>query len=198
MCDSEDSALVIKACNFAAQKHKSQRRKNDSEIPYVNHVLEVANLLVLSDVRHTPTLCAAVLHDVVEDTPTSIDEITLFFGKEIASIVAEVTDDTSLPKEEQRRKQIETAPSKSKAAKLVKLADKYSNLSTLVVSQPKNWSLTQIQDYFLFGKQVVDALTNNNQEVINERLQSYLYDIFTRNSFEYQGNRYPCIVASNE
>src|ERR1044071_7377984 len=105
---------ILKACDFAARKHVSQRRKNADKDPYINHPIGVAWILINEGhVTDPVTLQAALLHDTVEDTDTTIEEIVAEFGTDVGHVVAEVTDDKSLPKEERKKKQIETVARKS-------------------------------------------------------------------------------------
>src|SRR5713101_8757667 len=124
-----DLTLLLKALAFAAHKHRDQRRKDAQASPYINHPIALADVLVNEGgVTDVEVLCAALLHDTVEDTATTHEELANAFGSRIARIVAEVTDDKTLPKAERKRLQIEHAPSISREAKLVKLADKLCNL----------------------------------------------------------------------
>src|ERR1044071_2285557 len=132
--------LFIKAVAFAARKHRMQRRKDADASPYINHPIALANVLANEGgVTDEATLCAAVLHDTVEDTETTPDEIAAAFGNEVASLVMFVTDDKSLPKESRRQLQIEHATGLPEKAKLIKLADKISNLRDVIDSPPSSW-----------------------------------------------------------
>lgn len=127
--------------NFAAIKHRDQRRHDSIETPYINHPVGVAYILTSKgNVTDLDVLMAAILHDTVEDTNTTFDEIENAFGTKIKNIVAEVTDDKSLPKMERKRLQIEHALTVSREAKLVKLADKLYNLRDLQKELPKGWT----------------------------------------------------------
>lgn len=150
---------LISALAFAALKHRDQRRKDAEASPYINHPIALADVLVHEGEVHDPiVLAAALLHDTIEDTQTTVDELTQAFGPEIAAIVAEVTDDTSLQKQERKRLQIEHAPQLSRSAKLVKLADKICNLRDVVEHPPKEWPLERRQAYFDWANAVVDGL----------------------------------------
>ena len=130
-------AKVIKAADFAAKKHRDQRRKGLDEAPYINHPIGVANILANEGGIDDPiVLQAALLHDTVEDTETSLDEIEQEFGKIVRDVVDEVTDQKDLPSKERKRLQVINAPKKSPRAKLVKLADKLYNLRDLHKSPP--------------------------------------------------------------
>jgi GTP diphosphokinase / guanosine-3',5'-bis(diphosphate) 3'-diphosphatase len=151
-------ALTLRAAAFAADKHRNQRRKDQEATPYINHPIALARLLVCEAAeRDPPTLAAALLHDTVEDTDTTFEELEQEFGPTIAGIVREVTDDKSLPKNERKRLQVEHAADASRQAKAVKLADKICNLRDLVTSPPVDWSIERKREYFDWTKQVVDA-----------------------------------------
>jgi GTP diphosphokinase / guanosine-3',5'-bis(diphosphate) 3'-diphosphatase len=152
-------ALLLKALAFAAHKHRDQRRKDAEASPYINHPIALADVLVNEGgVTDVEVLCAALLHDTVEDTDTTHQELADAFGSRIARIVAEVTDDQTLPKEERKRLQVVHAASISREAKLVKLADKISNLRDVVERPPAKWDLQRRKEYFEWAKQVVDGL----------------------------------------
>ncbi|MCB1986791.1 MAG: bifunctional (p)ppGpp synthetase/guanosine-3',5'-bis(diphosphate) 3'-pyrophosphohydrolase, partial [Burkholderiaceae bacterium] len=135
-----DLHLLLKATEFAANKHRNQRRKDAEASPYINHPIALANLLVDTGVYDVVVLCAALLHDTIEDTETTGDELEAQFGRAIASIVLEVTDDKRLAKEVRKQLQIDHAPHISTAAKLVKLADKICNLRDILASPPAGWT----------------------------------------------------------
>src|SRR6185369_12298336 len=136
-----DVGLVIRAVEFAAEKHRDQRRKDSDASPYINHPIALANVLANEGGVFDPeVLCAALLHDTLEDTATTRAELDAAFGARIRSIVEEVTDDKSLPKAERKRLQIEHAASISREAQLVKLADKVCNLRDLAERPPAGWS----------------------------------------------------------
>mgnify|MGYP006267072757 CR=1 FL=1 len=157
--DSRDIARLLDAIAFAAEKHRDQRRKGADRSPYINHPIAAARVLALEGgVDDLATLMAAVLHDTIEDTTTTGEEIEARFGKVVADVVGEVTDDKSLSKETRRDLQIEHAPHLSERAKLVKLADKICNLRDVVGSPPVNWTLERQQEYFDWAKRVVDGL----------------------------------------
>jgi len=152
-------SLLLRAATFAAEKHKAQKRKNTAQTPYINHPLEAASLLATeAGVTDVVVLASAILHDTIEDTRTTREELEQHFGPEVASVVAEVTDDKSLPKEERKRRQIEHAPSLSRRAKLVKLADKICNVRDVANDPPAGWPLERRQEYFDWAKAVVDGL----------------------------------------
>jgi guanosine-3',5'-bis(diphosphate) 3'-pyrophosphohydrolase len=153
------SARLLRALAFAAHKHRDQRRKDIEASPYINHPISLANVLANeAGVSDDVVLCAAVLHDTLEDTQTTDAELRLHFGEEIARVVAEVTDDKSLPKAERKRLQVEHAAHISERARLVKLADKICNLRDMALSPPADWSLERTQEYFDWAKCVVDEL----------------------------------------
>ena len=150
---------LITAIAFAADKHRNQRRKDADASPYINHPIALANLLLNeAGVEDQRVLIAAVLHDTIEDTDTTEQELVRHFGKDVADIVLEVTDDKALPKAERKRLQIEHAAHISRRAKLVKLADKICNLRDITASPPADWSIQRKQEYFDWAKSVVDEL----------------------------------------
>ena len=154
-----DVGLVLRALAFAAHKHRNQRRKGSDASPYINHPIAVASVLVNEGgVHDTALICAALLHDTIEDTKTTADELEAGFGARITGIVRELTDDKSLPPATRKRLQVEHAPSLSTGAKLVKLADKTCNLRDLAEHPPAEWPLERRQAYFDWAKQVVQGL----------------------------------------
>ncbi len=157
--EDPDITTLFRALSFAAEKHRDQRRKDDHSSPYINHPIAVARVLCEeAGVTDTPVLCAALLHDTVEDTNTSADELELLFGTEIRRVVMEVTDDRSLPKAERKRLQVVHAAGISHAAKLIKLADKICNLRDVVEAPPVSWELERRQAYFDWARDVVDQV----------------------------------------
>lgn len=154
-----DMARLIDAVAFAAGKHSTQRRKDVVASPYINHPIAVASLLAVeAGVSDLTTLQAAILHDTVEDTETSFEELVERFGVEVADIVMEVTDDKALPSSERKQLQIAHAHKKSNSAALVKIADKTCNLRDLANSPPGDWSVDRQREYYDWAKKVVDAL----------------------------------------
>lgn len=157
---------LLDAIAFAAAKHRNQRRKDAEASPYINHPLQLAHVLATEGgVSDLKTLMAAVLHDTVEDTETTHDELVERFGKKVADVVKEVTDDMTLPKPERKRQQVEHAPNMSKRAALVKLSDKTCNLRDVANSPPAGWPLKRKQDYFDWAQEVVDGLPAVNKKM---------------------------------
>ena len=155
--------IFIKAVAFAADKHRNQRRKDVEASPYINHPIALANVLANEGgIANKDVLCAAILHDTVEDTETTEEELRLAFGDKITTIVLEVTDDKSLAKDERKQQQVDHAPHISIEAKMVKLADKISNLRDIISSPPANWELERKQDYFKWADNVVAGLRGTN------------------------------------
>ena len=151
--------IILSALAFAAEKHRDQRRKNAEASPYINHPIALANMLANEGhVDDSVVICAALLHDTIEDTETTPEELRAAFGDEIADIVREVTDDKLLSKQDRKRLQIEHAGSLSDKAKLVKLADKISNLRDMAQQPPAEWDLSRKQEYFDWAQAVVDGL----------------------------------------
>ena len=157
---------LIEAASFAAQRHAGHFRKGNDNQPYINHPLEVANLIAnVGGIDDVDILIAAILHDTVEDVGVKPEEIVERFGKRVAGIVAEVTDDKSLPKAERKRLQVEHAPHLSREAKLVKLADKISNITDVTNNPPKDWDVQRRQEYIDWGESVVAGIRGVNVEL---------------------------------
>jgi guanosine-3',5'-bis(diphosphate) 3'-pyrophosphohydrolase len=150
---------IFEALQFAAHKHRDQRRKDPDASPYINHPIALANILLAGGGIEDPNvICAALLHDTVEDTETTEAELVETFGPKIASIVMEVTDDKTLPKARRKELQVEHAPHLSREAKLVKLADKISNVRDVGSAPPTDWPLERRREYFDWARRVVDGL----------------------------------------
>jgi HD domain len=154
---------VLEAACFAAEKHAQHKRKGTAAEPYLNHLIEVAYLvsMALSE-PDTNLVVAALLHDTIEDTRTTREELVVRFGSDVADLVAEVTDDKSLPPPGRKRLQIENAPKKSARAQTIKLADKISNLRGILFSPPAKWDFERKKEYFAWAKSVVDGFTAPN------------------------------------
>ena len=171
---SADILAMSRALVFAARKHSDQRRKGAAAEPYVNHVTEVALLVAeATEGRDVTAVLAALLHDTIEDTPTTPEELEREFGPEVAAVVVEVTDDKSLPKLERKRLQVEKAAGKSDRAKLVKLADKTSNLRSILASPPLGWDLARRREYFDWARRVVDGCRG-----VNPRLEAWFDEAY--------------------
>jgi (p)ppGpp synthase/HD superfamily hydrolase len=159
---------VLKALKFAAQKHTRQRRKDSEASPYVNHLIDIAEILAgVGGVSDLATLQAAILHDTIEDTQTTADELENMFGSEVRRLIEEVTDDKRLPKSERKRLQIEHAPYLSTRAKLIKIADKISNVRDVTHAPPTEWTLLRRQEYLDWTERVVSGCRGYNQALEN-------------------------------
>ncbi|MFN0113033.1 MAG: HD domain-containing protein [Blastocatellia bacterium] len=164
--ETSEYVALLKALHFASIKHKDQRRKDEEASPYINHPIEVAELLArVGQVTDIVVLQSAILHDTIEDTQTTAEEIEELFGAEVRSVVLEVTDDKSLPKEERKRLQIEHSPHISTRAQMVKLADKISNVRAIQETPPAGWSLERRRAYLDWTEQVVAGLRGCNSEL---------------------------------
>lgn len=152
-------ATIVRAAQFAAEKHKDQRRKDAGASPYINHPLALANVLATEgQVDNPDVICAALLHDTIEDTNTTAEELSTIFGSKVAAIVLEVTDDKSLEKAARKEAQVRHAAHLSPEAKLVKLADKICNLRDILASPPADWNADRKRAYFDWAARVVDGL----------------------------------------
>ena len=151
---------------FSASKHRDQRRKDVEASPYINHPIALVDVLVNEGgILNWDVLCAALLHDTIEDTQTTSEELTKAFGKNVASIVLEVTDDKALPKAERKLQQVAHAPHFSHEAKLVKLADKICNLRDILASPPSGWDVKRKQAYFEWAAAVVAGIRGSNSKL---------------------------------
>ncbi len=147
---------LLHALAFAAAKHRDQRRKDAEASPYINHPIAVASVLAEeAGIADEAALLAALLHDTVEDTETTIVELDRTFGREVADLVREVTDDKSLPKQERKRMQVEHARSASPKAKCIKIADKICNVRDVTTTPPVHWSLERRLEYLDWAEEVV-------------------------------------------
>ena len=154
-----DMGLVLRAARFAAWKHRDQRRKGRGALPYINHPLDLAHVLWFEgDVTDPVTLAAALLHDTLEDTQTTYQELQGEFGERVASIVMEVTDEPTVNWRARKKLQISRARLASLEAKRVKLADKICNLRDILQSPPATWSAERKQGYFDWAGKVVDGV----------------------------------------
>jgi len=170
----------IKACDFAAKKHRDQRRKDASSSPYINHPLNVAYILSECKVIDINILSAAVLHDVIEDTKTTKEELIKEFGETITNLVLECSDDKLKSKIRRKQLQIEHSSFLSDGAKLIKLADKYSNMSDLLQNPPKSWTKEEIWGCAVWSQEVCRRCYG-----INKLLDNKLQELF--NKYEFNG-----------
>ena len=177
--------LISRAERFARVCHEGQFRKGKAKEPYVNHLEEVAKLTERWGGGEN-AIAAAWLHDTVEDCPPiSFADLALLFGDKIADIVADLTDDKSLPKAERKRKQLENSSFKSVDASLVKLADKTSNVGAIGKSPPADWSLERRLAYISWANEVVERLPFAPKEGLDEFFKRY--DIAELDSYDDLG-----------
>ena len=156
--------LISEAADLAARRHNGMARKGRGSEPYINHLAEVAATLAVHTNGQDPNLVVAgLLHDTLEDTQTTYEELVSGFGQDVADLVKEATDDKSLPKAERKRLQVENTPHKSVRAKMLKIADKLSNLKAILNSPPQNWPPERKREYFDWAKQVVDGCNGVNR-----------------------------------
>lgn len=184
-----DVGLLLNAVHFAAIKHRDQRRKNAVQAPYINHPIGVAAILWgQGGVRDIEVLQAAVLHDTIEDTDATWEELVNVFGESVANIVREVTDDKSKRKDERKRFQVQHVKHVSTKAKLVKLADKLYNTRDLMELPPAAWDVKRIQGYFVWTKTIVDSIRGTNAP-----LEKELDKVFCGQFKHTDGKAYPTI-----
>lgn len=160
----EDRDLIAEAIHFATEKHKDQARKDKVGTPYIVHPVSVLSLLTtIGGITDTAILIGGVLHDTIEDTPTTPKEIKDKFGIEALAYVLECTDDKSLKKQKRKKLQILNAPHKSTGAKLIKIADKISNIADLIINKPKGWTVKRVNKYLDWAVAVVAGLRGINK-----------------------------------
>jgi len=165
---------ILAAARFAAEHHKAQKRKGEAGEPYINHLIEVAELIATSSEALVANLImAGFLHDTIEDTNVTRQELEQRFGKDVAALVVEVTDDKSLPKEQRKALQVQNAHKKSPRAQTLKLADKISNLRALLSTPPANWPVQRKREYFDWAREVVSRLTQPNTRLKAEFERTY-------------------------
>ena len=164
---------LFQALDFAAEKHRAQRRKCGESVPYINHPIHVARLIAeVGGVEDEDVLMAAVLHDTLEDTATTREELEAAFGPFVLGLVEEVTDDKSLPKAERKRLQIAHAGELTREATLIKLADKIANVGDLSHAPPADWSPERIREYIEWAEQVV-----RNCKQVNAALETRFAEV---------------------
>ncbi len=163
-----NTALILKAAHFAAEKHRDQRRKDRVSSPYINHPIAVALLLAeTGHVNDPEIIAAALLHDTIEDTDTSPEELEATFGPRVREIVEEVTDNKSLRKAERKRLQIEHASELSPGAALIKLGDKISNVTDITDAPPAGWDLNRRKEYLDWASAVISNCPKVNKALEN-------------------------------
>jgi (p)ppGpp synthase/HD superfamily hydrolase len=162
----QDVLLISRAADFAARQHAGQRRKGKAREPYLNHLAEVASILAeVTGGTDAVLVAAGWLHDTVEDTDAERDDVVREFGEDVAALVVEVTDDKSLPKAERKRLQVVNASRKSARAKLLKIADKISNLRSLMFSPPDHWERERLLEYLTWAEAVVAGCRGLNPKL---------------------------------
>jgi GTP diphosphokinase / guanosine-3',5'-bis(diphosphate) 3'-diphosphatase len=140
--------LVLNVAAYAGTAHSKQRRKDENGAPYINHPLAVARVLAHEvGVTDAITLCAALLHDTIEDTAVTYNDLVARFGADIADVVREVSDDKTLSKAARKLARIESASHLSDRARLVVVADKVCNIRDLMACPIVGWGETQIHQY---------------------------------------------------
>ena len=161
--NEESLSLLLKAIHFASRKHNNQRRKDQETSPYINHPISVAETLWrVGQVRDMITIISGILHDTVEDTDATPDELQAEFNCEIRAVVEEVSDNKVLTKDDRKRLQVENAHHKSRAARHIKLADKICNIQDIIASPPKDWSKGRKMEYVRWSQAVVNRIRGTN------------------------------------
>ncbi|WP_457934461.1 HD domain-containing protein [Pseudoalteromonas sp. SCSIO 43210] len=139
--------LLIKSLELASKNHAQQKRKSDGS-PYINHLIEVVALLAdiadIAEIDDADELSAAILHDILEDTDVTRDELYKTCGNRVLELVEALSDDKSLSLEERRKDTLRVLPKKPISVMRIKLADLCSNASAI----PSGWSLERQTEYF--------------------------------------------------
>ena len=165
--------LILKAAHFAAKKHRDQRRKDKHASPYIIHPISVALAITqIGGVDDPEILAAALLHDTLEDTDTTPEELEAEFGKKVCEYVLDVSDDKTLPKDERKRRQIEHAKQISKGAALIKLGDKISNVTDVINNPPEDWDINRRKEYLDWAEKVIE-----NCPKVNDRMENKFKEI---------------------
>lgn len=168
-----NDVLLLRAIDFAARKHRDQRRKDEEASPYINHPISVSLLLAqVGEVTDPEVLAAAILHDTLEDTETNGEELEEKFGQRVRNLVEEVSDNKSLDKQRRKQLQVEDARDLSPDAVLIKLGDKIANVLDVTYSPPKNWPLERKKEYLDWAEAVV-----NNCPRVNSALESHFAEV---------------------
>ena len=168
-----NNQLILKAAHFAAHRHRNQRRKDEEKIPYINHPISVAKIISeIGNVEDPEVLAAALLHDTLEDTETTPEELVENFGARVCRLVQEVTDDKDLDKPIRKQLQIEHAKELSEGAALIKLGDKISNVTDITKTPPTNWDSKRRLEYFDWAEKVI-----NNCPRVNESLENHFAEV---------------------
>ena len=167
--------LILKAAHFAAQKHREQRRKDEYASPYIIHPISVALAIAqIGGVDDPEILAAALLHDTIEDTDTTSEELEEQFGEQVCKYVLEVSDDKSLPKAERKKRQIEHAKTLSKGAALIKLGDKISNVTDVINNPPSDWDINRRKEYLDWAEAVI-----KNCPQVNEKMENKFQEVLS-------------------
>ena len=168
----ENNQLIEKALAFATEKHKNHTRQDKEKSPYIVHPIAVRHILSdVGGVEDPEVLAAALLHDTIEDTETTVDELIDNFGERVCSLVQEVTDDKTLPRLQRKQRQIDHAKEISEGAALIKLGDKISNVTDITNTPPTNWDSNRRLEYFDWAEKVI-----NNCPKVNTSLENHFKD----------------------
>lgn len=168
--------FLFKALQFAAIKHKNQIRKGTGE-PYINHPIELLAILDSCGLKNEDVLCIAILHDVLEDTQTSINELSLLFNDNIVNGVIQMSDNKTLPKSERKLLQIQHSKDLPYKVQLVKIADKISNIRNISNNSPKDWDIERTISFVLWCKAVVDSISNCDHKLYELFINTYTIEM---------------------
>jgi len=182
-----DLPLLFRALRFAADHHRDGRRKGLDASPYINHPIAVASELVSVSVEDPEVLAAALLHDTVEDTCATPEDLEREFGPRVRELVEALTDDKSLPSRERKRLQVVHAPGLDPDAKLIKIADKICNVFDVGHAPAEGWSIERRREYVNWTERVVIGCRGVNPE-LEDRYDEVLRDARARVDAEIGGD----------
>lgn len=149
---------LFDALAFAAVKHQYLRRGGYDRLPYINHLIKVTETLIrIGGERERDLLLAAILHDIIEDTEVTRDELAERYGPRVVEIVMELTDDMSLPQDRRKALQLEGAARLSTEARKIRIADKGSNIGD-IFSYPLGWTPDKKMAYVEQAEAVVNEI----------------------------------------
>jgi len=168
------NSTIFQALEFVAVKHQYLRRGGYDKLPYVNHLIKVANLIQEVGLgQNTSLMLVAILHDVVEDTDVTSEQISGKFGSEVGAVVQELTDDMTLTYEERKMRQIQNAPNLSFLARVIRIADKICNIRD-IIEYPVDWTPEKKLNYVINSSQVLEQIKGTHpqlEELLQEEIR---------------------------
>jgi GTP diphosphokinase / guanosine-3',5'-bis(diphosphate) 3'-diphosphatase len=174
---------LVNMIRFVEERHFGQKRKS-YDLDFTYHLYEIMLILSNAGVTDKDILMAGLGHDLIEDTDTTQDEIRKQFGDKVTNIILDCTDDRTTKKKDRKLHQIKIASQLDINSRLVKLADKISNLQSLLIAPPKKWDSQRLYGYILWSRKVVlelqeNLITDKNRqnpkiEMFNKLIKNYI------------------------